>query len=230
MASEDVTADTRASFIRQRRFLFGTSIAILCYEYLGLSVQQINLLGTSASVANPEHLAVVLLVIHAWAVYRYWTHFQELAPWRPFRDSRLERWRQLLTPSNWAKRRKEGDEFAQFWTQNAAELEGLREKNQIEKGARAKDAHLAQVGGGTVSTLREEWNIPFYSEKRQGQVGYVTLGVAVGKWRARRTLLQSWIVMLVNRTFFSEYIVPIGLAVIAVIAYATSWFEFFVRP
>lgn len=220
----DDTADTRASFIRQRRFLIGTSLTIAGYQYLGLSVAQISVLGNSASVDNPKRLAVVLMVVHVWAIYRYWTHFHELAPWRPFRDARLERWRHLLTPSNWASRRVEGSEFSGFWNQHAVELERLREKEQIDKGARAKDAHLAQVSGNSVSTLREDWNVPFYSEERNGQIGYVTLGIPVGKWKARRALLLSWLLILINRSFFSEYIVPLGLASIAIILYAASSF------
>lgn len=224
MAINEEVSDTRSSFVRQRRFLIGTSLTILSYEYLGLSVSQVNVLGNTADVENPGHLASALIVVHAWAIYRYWTHFQELAPWRPFRDARLERWRQLLTPSNWASRRREGEDFARFWNDNAVEIERLRDKDQIHETASAKHANLAQISGGSTSTMCEEWNIPFHSQEREAQVGYVTLRVPVGKWKARRALSLSWILMLLNRSFFSEYIVPIGLATIAIVAYAANWF------
>jgi hypothetical protein len=223
-SNETDKADTRASFIRQRRFLIGTSLAILGYEYLGLSIRQVNVLGNSAEVASPEHLAVVLIVVHAWAIYRYWTHFQELAPWRPFRDDRLARWRQLLTPSNFAKRQREGEEFTKFLAENAADIERLCEKERIASGARPRSAHLSQVSGSSASSMREEWNIPFYSDEVKSQVGYVTLCIPIGRWAAWSSSLQAWILVLVNRTFFSEYIVPIGLAGIAVVAYATNGF------
>jgi hypothetical protein len=218
-------SDARAGFVRQRRFLIGTSLTIFGYEYLGLSVKQINVLGNNADMSNPGHLAVVLVVIHGWAIYRYWTHFQELAPWLPFRDARLERWRQLLTPSNWNDCHADGEKLARLCNKHVAELERLREKGQIDKHARAKEAHLTKVTGGTTSTMHEEWNVPFYCDERKAQVGYVTLRISVGAWRSRRALLLSWILMLVNRSFFSEYIVPLGLAAVAVIAYATNWFE-----
>lgn len=217
MPENSENADRRASFVRQRRFLIGTSLTILAYGYLGLSLEKISVLGNSADISQPERLTVVLMIVHLWACYRYWTHFHELAPWRPFREERLHKWRWALTPLDYSRRQRVGEQLAEFVESHHAELTNLRTKERIDIGAVPRNVHLVQVVGNSVATMQQEWNVPYYSTELDQQVGYVTLRIPVGRWLSRYGGLRAWIFVLANRKFTSEYIVPIGLAIVAMV-------------
>jgi hypothetical protein len=88
-------------------------------------------------------------------------------------------------------------------------------------------AHLVQVIGNSTRNMSEEWNVPYHSVETKNQVGYVTLQVKIGTWKALRGSFRAWLYVLANRTFFSEYVIPLVLASLAVIAYGTDGFGLF---
>lgn len=57
--------------LRQRRNLLLSSCLIFMITFLQVEVNQINFLGTQVAIKNPEHVGLVLLVIHTYFFLRF---------------------------------------------------------------------------------------------------------------------------------------------------------------
>jgi hypothetical protein len=74
-----VSDDVKPGFIRQRRFLVLTSLLLAAKYVVGLSVaQDITALGVEFHIDRREHVPVLLWIVWAWALYRYYVYLHDL--------------------------------------------------------------------------------------------------------------------------------------------------------
>lgn len=68
----------RNGFVRQRRTLIGTSVALFLYEKLGIVIDSINILGNTAHITDPSSVAALLWVAWGYFLWRYYQYFRDL--------------------------------------------------------------------------------------------------------------------------------------------------------
>lgn len=81
--SED-TGHIREGFVRQRRSLIATSLALLLYSSSGVRLDAIDILGNSFTIARPAYIPLALWVAWFYFLLRYYQYLQDLpdAGWR----------------------------------------------------------------------------------------------------------------------------------------------------
>lgn len=74
----DDSGAIRNGFVRQRRNLIGTSVALFLYYKLGIVIDSINILGNTARITDPSSVTVLLWVAWGWFFLRYYQYFLDL--------------------------------------------------------------------------------------------------------------------------------------------------------
>ncbi len=93
MADSDAVS---AGLNRQRRSLMIVSLALLFYESAGLVVEQINVLGNTVKVQNPEKATLLLWGAWGYFLLRYYQYFRDL-PEKGFGSAYRVRFDELAT-------------------------------------------------------------------------------------------------------------------------------------
>lgn len=76
-------SDLRESFVRQRRNLNAASLALILVTAAGVSLQEIEILGNKFAVQRPSALSVAFWVAWVYFLVRYYQHWRDLADPEP---------------------------------------------------------------------------------------------------------------------------------------------------
>jgi len=64
-------------FVRQRRNIVATSIALFLYEKLGIVIDSINILGNTARITDPSSVTTLLWIAWSYFFLRYYQYFRD---------------------------------------------------------------------------------------------------------------------------------------------------------
>ena len=74
----DKSEAIRDGFVRQRRNLIGTSLALFLYEKLGIVIDSINILGNTARITDPSSVTALLWIAWGYFLLRYYQYFRDM--------------------------------------------------------------------------------------------------------------------------------------------------------
>jgi hypothetical protein len=204
----------RAGFVRARRFLIGVSLGLACLNVLGLKFNEVSILGNSAEIRHPEHIAVLAWIAWVWALVQYVVWFRDVGVWKEFMDTIREECSQRLgrriaqKPISERARDQLARELAN--TLGASELKGLE--------YRAKFTNIDDAGGEVGRAAQIECTalvrLPDHYVGRSSTLR-IEIPITSGQWRGQ--FLQSAILTLVSRRFVPEYFAPLLIALLPLI-------------
>ena len=196
-------SDLVAAFTRQRRGLMLTSIVLASYIASGLSLDKLNVLGNTFSIANPAGVHASLWVLWLYFLVRYLQHRHDVADSGPadafhasLRKRMIRRATQAFEPR--FQKNYQGDESfsaVKFWY------------DKVEAAA--------DQGG--------DWTATFYGSmtfnKSAMSTGTTLINGFVEKVRPEgRDRLMSQLSVWANTRFFTEYHLPLLVAAGPVVA------------
>jgi hypothetical protein len=68
-------------FTRRRRFLVGVSLALAAAGFLGLRIEEVDVLGNKAHVGDPARIVLVGYLVWLWALWTYIQWFNDYGAW-----------------------------------------------------------------------------------------------------------------------------------------------------
>ena len=83
-------------FTKRRRFLIGVSLGLAAAGFLGLRIEEINVVGNKAAVGNPANVAILGYVVWLWALATYVQWFNDYGAWERTRSAFIVRRDNLL--------------------------------------------------------------------------------------------------------------------------------------
>ncbi|GEM_PF-2952761 len=193
-------------FIRQRRALIVISLMMVLYEKLGIEIETINILGNTALINNPLNVTNLAWIGWGYFLVRYYQYFRDLGD-KGFTGAYNAKLNKLTEP---CVRKK----FGTLLFQNR-EKEFPGEKRPFKIEFRE------------VSLLRNLWNNRVY--KIDVAVFFTEPGATTTSQNLKnREVSLLWSELLVphirsgwhvlaNTRLISEYILPFGIALLALI-------------
>ena len=216
--SELPLTDARAieALPKQRRFLILTSLGLISYYWLALSVKSWQFSSVAFDVTRKEHLVAALWIVWAWSLWRYaqrvyelWTKVaQDILVDVDAEDVRIALAKSQREAVQRAAREKWGEPGATI-TRLKVTLLGLLS----DRPAGKFDYIPNEKGGRTYPKVRVSFS---YRSPDGGITSTDTSFVwEWSQWRSRRHVFRSWFAALVRLPAFSEHVAPVVLALAA---------------
>jgi hypothetical protein len=83
-------------FTRRRRFLVGVSLALATAGFLGLRIEEVDVLGNKAQVGDPDRILLVGYLVWLWALWTYIQWFNDYGAWEKTKAAFVEARDRLL--------------------------------------------------------------------------------------------------------------------------------------
>jgi hypothetical protein len=209
-------------FVRRRRFLIATSLALAATGYLGLRIDEVNVLGNKASVEYPERVLVFGYLVWAWALWTYIQWFRDYGAWERTRGMFLQI-RDGMLRKALAGVRAPDVQFQNFRTNRTEQANRTQTSDQLgfvserlKFAARPDGIQRGHNGRLEAICVIEAWHSVFpKGTQSYGNPDFFLTPISRAlKWRVSGRALLS----LVNSTrYFSEYFAPYIFAVLPIV-------------
>ncbi len=201
----------RTGFVRARRFLIAVSLALACFNVLGLTFSQVSIFGNTATIKHPEHVNILIWVAWMWAVVQYAVWFRDVGASKEFLEAITGDCIQRLG-------NKASMEPVPEWLQNqlAAEL-----KNRLPKTSHADIHYIVKSIGinGDGRKIDRALQMTGEAHTRLPNDYLETAGpirferpISRREWRGH--IVTAVALVLLTRRFFLEYFAPFVIAVL----------------
>ena len=215
-----------AGFVRRRRFLIVTSLALAAAGYLGLTIHEVSVLGNTADVGHPERVLLVGYLVWAWALWTYTQWFRDCGAWAKTHGKFVEL-RDNLLRQTLADVRPADAQLEAFRTTTMAAAVGSRDRlgpiqERLEFSTSPRVIRRGR-DGRLESLCVMQASYPTFPEGTQslGNPDYFLVPINRAlEWRESVWALFA----LVNSTrYFSEYFAPFVFAVLPLIVARHTW-------
>ncbi|WP_045859529.1 hypothetical protein [Teredinibacter purpureus] len=179
--------DLSAGLLRQRRNLILTCSALIFLHYAQAEINSFQILGLSATFKRPEVIILGLKLMTMYFSYRYWLYFIQ----EPSFGIKFEFYRRLNQYANKKITKLRDDEYPDGKGLELYEDLGVRKSGIFT------------------------WSIMVGSEKDGvggENTGYLSVSMSQVWWQS----LKAGVLAIVARSFFTDYIFPLILAVFAI--------------
>jgi len=208
-----------AGFVRRRRFLIAVSLALAAASYLGLRIDEVNVLGNRANVGHPELLSGVGAVVWLWAVWSYVQWFHDFKAWQQTQTAVVAKRNQYLLRALRSPRAPPGqlNHFTEVRRQAVNLLparEGMTASPENVFVTTQVDNIFANQNPGSKllasCSLRAWLPLSPTGAESIGQAEAFTL--EIGKWLHRACAARALAYVVVRTRYFSEFYAPFAVA------------------
>ena len=206
----------RAGFVRNRRFLIAVSIALACFNVLGMRFTELTIVGNTATIDHPEYVTPLAWIVWGWAFAQYIVWYRDVGAWREFRQAIVHNCEQRLG-------RKVATEPIPQWltTQLLNEL-----RPSLPSGPTLPDiriiAEFSRIhGDGERVERAADIEASAYArlpeQRGEARVGPVRFEREIGASEWREYMVASSVWVFLTRRFTLEYFAPFLIGAMPVV-------------
>lgn len=213
--------EVREGFIRQRRNLMLMSVVVFFTQYVGLKFETLSVFGNTANIDQPEKVYVFLWILLGYWLLRYTQYLHEIGfphDWKDFLDKRDK----ILKVISFRRMDAEKHEALQSHLDKLVEETGGRSEElpwanptpHVSEVSNIRISHLS-VARGKAGLFSLEVSCQYSYEWDGGRRLFNGLYDAKGT-DVLASNVRAAIYVMVAKRFFTEYLLPYLLFVIAV--------------